>query len=285
MEQQRLNETWKQALRAHAQTPMNGPKGPWSPIGGRSQELLGALWKGSQRQPDLKAQELLDQGKSIKLISDFHFEHGNIIRLCERPFGSQDAMDAAMWELLEREAADPKLGALITLGDWAIKDPIGWARKARQLLGDRLWILVGNHDAKGVKPRAWAQEGALASMAVELRGEWVRNAVEINDPELSAALDWNRWPKTVKIGMAHWPMPAWRLPGAGWISAHGHVHHRKARALGINCSIEAVGYQAAPIESFFDARIADEILRRESHPEAFSESSLSREQAQADPEI
>jgi calcineurin-like phosphoesterase family protein len=274
---QELDRTWQAALRAHAKTPLQGEKGPYMPIGAKSMALLDPLWKGRVGQ-ELDLGAMLAKGQDVRAFGDPHFEHANIIHMCERPFENIEAMDQAMWESLER--AHSQADFVLCVGDFAMKNPIAWQRKISTAFSGKHATTVGNHDAKGAKPDQWLAAGAWASLAFSVSKELVASWVARHEPEVVDALDWDALPRFISVGVSHWPVPPERLPGPGWINLHGHIHNRPNRPLRVNCSMEAIGFEPRPIERLIDARVVDDLIRRQKGLGAFDESAT-RDQGDA----
>lgn len=75
--------------------------------------------------------------------ADEHYGHANIIRYCDRPFGSVEVMDE---ELIRRHNSVVKSGdAVIHAGDFTLRDKVfAWNTIAR--LNGSHFFLVGSHD-------------------------------------------------------------------------------------------------------------------------------------------
>lgn len=264
------NAAWEKALRAYALEPLMGEQGPYLPIGAKSMALLDPLWKaGALRNlPDIGA--MLKKGADVRVFGDPHFEHANIIRMCERPFSSIGEMDEALWSAVER--AHQQADFVICLGDWSMKNPISWARKVASAFPQKCATVVGNHDAKGSKPAQWIQTEAYASLAFTIERDLAQSWVAIREPELCALLDWKSVPRLINVGVSHWPVPPSGLPGPGWINLHGHIHNRPNRPLRVNCSLEAIGFEPKRIEDLIDARVLGELARRQGGLAGFEES-------------
>ena len=265
-----IEKTWARALRGHATAPLQGATGPYLAIGAKSLRLLDELWAASGTQEPLDVGALLAAGKDVRIFSDPHFEHANIIRMCERPFDAIEAMDEALW--MGVSEAMEQADFVICLGDWAMKNPLGWAGKAFALGPDRLVSVVGNHDAKGAKPGQWAQVGARASLACTVEKELVRSLIAQSEPESGSSIPWDMIPARVHLGFAHWPVPPQRLPGPSWISFHGHIHNNPSRALRVNCSVEALGFKPRALSSLFTAQLMMDLAERQRGLGRFDES-------------
>lgn len=262
-----LEKTWADALRVHASTPLQGEAGPYMPIGAKSMTLLTSLWKA---QEPLDIGPMLAEGKDVRAFGDPHFEHANIIHMCERPFEAVETMDKALWEAIDSAHAEADF--VLCVGDWAMKNPITWARKIASMHPGKHVTTVGNHDAKGAKAEQWLKAGARASMAFSVERGLVKSWVDTYEPELSVMLDWDEAPRVINVGVAHWPVPPQRLPGPAWISLHGHVHNRPDRPLRINCSVEAIDFKPKSIQRLINARVIDDLIRRRSGLDLFDES-------------
>jgi len=102
----------------------------------------------------------------IWVTADTHFGHGNIIKHCDRPFGSVDEMDL---EMMSRWNERVKPGDQI----WHLGDVL-WSRKQdlgplfSRLNGDKA-LLLGNHDqAKAF--RAWGGVWAVGPYLMTYKG-------------------------------------------------------------------------------------------------------------------
>jgi len=84
----------------------------------------------------------------IWFSADFHLSHHNILKYCNRPFGSVDEMDDCLFTMLSDTLR--KGDTLYYLGDLTFKKPV--AEKFFDLCGDRgtaVCFIFGNHD-KGI---------------------------------------------------------------------------------------------------------------------------------------
>ena len=83
----------------------------------------------------------------IFLIGDPHFYHKNIIRYCNRPFDSVDAMNEAL--IKNWNSAVGKYDIVYILGDFALcgKDKI---IEIAQKLNGRKRLILGNHDGASI---------------------------------------------------------------------------------------------------------------------------------------
>ncbi len=80
----------------------------------------------------------------IFFTGDTHFNHGNIIKYCARPFASVEEMNRAM---IERwNAVVGPEDTVYHLGDFALGKASDWQAILRGLNGARKILICGNHD-------------------------------------------------------------------------------------------------------------------------------------------
>ena len=258
---EQLNKSWKRCLLVHAETPLTGADGkPYRAIGDKSLRFLEEVWKFRRAPlPDLGT--MIEAGKSVKFWADPHFGHANFIKMAARTrFSDVDSMDAVIWDEVER--AGESCDMLVCLGDLAMKNPVSWQRKLKTAFGDRQIGLVGNHDAKGADPSLWASMGAVSSLAFSLPLSLVRPWIETADPDMASLVDWKSVPGRIHFGCSHWPVPHDRLPGPAWVNLHGHIHNRESGPLGVNLSVEAIGYTPKTLAETLTPALMDDLARR-----------------------
>lgn len=80
----------------------------------------------------------------IFLISDTHFNHGNIIKYCDRPFATSSEMD---WAMVEKwnEVVRPQ-DHVWHLGDVYFKASKGYIENILGSLNGKKRLVLGNHD-------------------------------------------------------------------------------------------------------------------------------------------
>jgi len=136
-------------------------------------------------------------------LSDLHLGHGNIIRLCERPFASVEEMDAALIENWNRKVK--KEDVVYVLGD-VVWDKRKVAYYMEQLAGRKI-LITGNHDV------GWAKR------------EECQRYFELVAPYLELRLDGH------PITLCHYPLLEWNFSREeekkrlGYL-IHGHIHNR-----------------------------------------------------------
>lgn len=261
-----IDRAWTKSLRDHAVTPiLNGNGKLVRPINERTLILLDTLWKRPGL-PPVDLGKMIVEGRKVVFWSDPHFGHDLMVakRGAELKISNADAMDAELWGRLMDGAADADM--LVCLGDLAMKNPHDIYRKLKQAFGDRLLTILGNHDSKGVVPKVWAAAGARASAAFSLPRAFLKETVEKAHGELADLVDWDRLPRAIHFGLSHWPLPPSRMPGAGWINLHGHIHFDPSGPLGVNCCVEATDYRPMTLDRLLTPELMDNLVRRQSGP-------------------
>ena len=257
-----LQRTWRQAIRQYAEQPLLGDNGsPYFPIREKSMAFLDTLWKHWEGKDTLDIGALLGEGKDIRVFGDPHFEHANIIHLCNRPFSEVGSMDAQLWQTIEQAHIDADM--VLCVGDWALKNPIFWQRKAFNAYPGKTASVVGNHDMKNSSPNQWFEAGARASMAFSVERDWVQSWIAVSEPELVEAIEWKEVPKMLHVGVSHWPISPRYYPGTNWVNLHGHTHNKPSKPLRMNASVEEIGFVPRRIQDMFTAELMDQVVRRQ----------------------
>ena len=153
----------------------------------------------------------------VRVWSDLHLGHENIIDYQERPFFDAGDMSRELWKgWTEGVAMDD---VLVLVGDVAMSDAVAdetWER-IRATPGRHRHLVVGNHDLTG--------EGELRSLGFD--SVWSVMTAD-GDPPLV---------------FTHYPLAA--VP-AGHVNVHGHTHGKAPTpSPHINVSVEQLGY--APV--------------------------------------
>ena len=139
-------------------------------------------------------------------VSDLHFGHENIIRLCKRPFDSIEEMDAALIKNWNRKVK--KNDVVYLIGD-VVWDKNKVAYYMEQLSGKKI-LIAGNHDSTWVKREECQKhfESVTSYLEAHLNGH--------------------------PITMCHYPMLEWKSSREetrrklGYL-IHGHIHNRVAK--------------------------------------------------------
>ena len=141
----------------------------------------------------------------IYYISDLHFGHYNIIKLCHRPFKDADEMDEILisnWNAI----VQPE-DTVYILGDLCYRNGKPPEYYLERLNG-RKYLILGNHDTDLAKNR---RSGRFPQL------EWIRDYAEISDG--------NR-----KLVLSHYPMVEWNGFFRDTIHLYGHIHNNTENA-------------------------------------------------------
>lgn len=129
-------------------------------------------------------------------ISDTHFGHDNILKLCNRPFDSIGAMNEAIIDAWNQRVTGND--TVFILGDlfYRCADPEPILRR----LKGRKRLILGNHDA------SWTEKVDMSKYFVS-----VDNFLEITDGVRA-------------ITLCHYPLLTWKHKLRTWM-IHGHIHN------------------------------------------------------------
>ena len=161
-------------------------------------------------------------------VADPHFGHENILKLCQRPFGSIEDMNQALiaaWN--ERVTGND---TVFILGDlfYRCADP----EPILQQLKGRKRLIIGNHDS------SWMDKVDLSKYFVS-----VDPFLEITDGVRG-------------ITLCHYPLLTWKHKLRTYM-VHGHIHNDTtsdffpllvARERVLNAGVEVNGYQPVTFE-------------------------------------
>lgn len=141
---------------------------------------------------------------ALFFTSDLHFGHANIIKYCDRPFGSVEDMDAALIKNWNHGVSQDDI--VYILGDMFFCQD----KRAAEILGalrGRKKLILGNHDKLLRKSRH------LQSFFEE-----------VLPPLHEEVID------KVPVVMCHYPLASWNRAFHGAFMLHGHVHGREPLA-------------------------------------------------------
>lgn len=136
-------------------------------------------------------------------ISDTHFNHANIIKLCSRPFSSVGEMNETLIRNWNRKV---KRGdEVYFLGDFCFGDESSRTRSEimqfiKRLNGE-IYFIKGNHDCNFGR-----------GYDVDRVCEWVRHYSEIKD-------------NGRKVILSHYPIEDWNGKFRGSYHLFGHIHN------------------------------------------------------------
>jgi calcineurin-like phosphoesterase family protein len=136
------------------------------------------------------------------ITSDIHFSHANILKYCpgSRPFKDEDHMNEEIIRIWNQTASPGDLVYL--LGDVAFCGPDKARAIIKRLNGDII-LIVGNHDRKALKSKAFKD-----------CFKEVHEYLEINV-------------KGTKVVLFHYPIFSWNGMYRGSIHLYGHSHGNK----------------------------------------------------------
>jgi calcineurin-like phosphoesterase family protein len=158
--------------------------------------------------------------------SDLHFNHGNIIKYCERPFASMREMNQALVENWNsRVAPDEHVAVLGDFGFGSLDSLSGLVSR----LNGRLTLVRGNHDRKAANMTGVGFANVVDSMYVSIAGY----AVSLTHYP----------PKDVKRESGSYRERSPEV-AADVVCAHGHTHSRE-RVVGrsIHVGVDAWDYR------------------------------------------
>jgi len=141
-------------------------------------------------------QRLAVNPETTWFTADTHLGHTNIIHLCDRPFQSVEAMDAAICHNL---SVIPAGHTLIHLGD------VAWRRRCSILIPDhrkiRRILIRGNHDLQTESVLGW---------------DAVVDYLEVSLSSSGGTL----------VVLSHYPFEEWNGFHRGALHLHGHTHNK-----------------------------------------------------------
>ena len=150
----------------------------------------------------------------IYVIADTHFNHGNIIKYCGRPFKNESDMNESLIRRWNGTVTNSDI--VIHLGDFAFhKDSKAIANYCKRLNGRKI-LVRGNHDRKSL---SWYLNNGF---------DFVCDSFTIGD-----------------ILFTHRPQPIKRFLLMPYkLNVHGHIHEKTILSKGLlhNVSVEVTDY-------------------------------------------
>jgi len=152
-----------------------------------------------------------EEGQSIFVSSDYHFDHKNIIKYCERPFDDArdfDCVDKMNQWIIENH------NSLVKPNDWFIhigdlvfgNDKIEKAKHFLSLLNGKKILLSGNHD----------KECTADQIGAEIVCDYLELTVKVTN-------NCGHWGKPTFI-LFHYPILQWNHKHHQSIHLFGHSH-------------------------------------------------------------
>lgn len=164
------------------------------------------------------------------VISDHHFDHGNIIDYCNRPFESLDEMNEKMqrrWnETVGNSDNENQIDTVVYGGDIAMTQNQKTSSSYLENLNGRKMVILGNHD-DSINPETFPYPCVEHTI---LQNQGYRFWYTHNPEDVPSY--WNQW------------------------ILHGHVHNNEPfiryDEKKINVSVERVNYQPVSVKRIVD---------------------------------
>ena len=160
-------------------------------------------------------------------ISDTHFCHDNIIKMCKRPYSSTAEMNEdiiAKWNNKVKPSDE-----VYFLGDFIYKGSQNEAFNIIKRLNGKKYFIKGNHD----------KETLLMQLKNAGLIEWVDDYKIISDNDRMVVL-------------FHYPIEDWNGQYHGSYHLYGHVHNNdnnyKTLPRRYNVSVEMIGYEPKTLD-------------------------------------
>ena len=134
----------------------------------------------------------------IHFTSDHHFDHKNIIKLCNRPFETIEQMQRAMIERWNSQVQDDD--TVFHLGDFCLGGINSFNEWSGQLRGN-IRFITGNHDKKWLK--LWEETSDRIKILESIHYEKFQG---------------------IDVVMSHYPLAEWEGFYRGVWHLHGHCH-------------------------------------------------------------
>ena len=157
--------------------------------------------------------------------ADTHFQHGNIIQYCSRPFASAKEMDDILFR--NWDAVVQPDDAVYHLGDVAFGDVSRLLPRLRSLMGKK-FLIPGNHDDPD-------------------KLEMLRETFTILPPLVETVVEARG--RNYNLSLCHYPMECWNQSGRGAIMLHGHNHGRMPEnTQRLDVGVDCWGYSPVRLE-------------------------------------
>ena len=113
-------------------------------------------------------------GNRVFFTSDTHFNHTNIIRFCDRPFGSTEEMNEKLIGNWNSVVGPDDI--VFHLGEFCLGGSAEWTKVLDRLNG-KIYLIIGNHDLKNMKQ---GFTGRFEHVAMEMRIEIGKQKIYLN---------------------------------------------------------------------------------------------------------
>ena len=150
----------------------------------------------------MKIKKLLD-GNNVYFMSDLHYNHDNIRKLCNRESSCVEDMNKEIEDVL---ATLPEGAILFDLGDlfWRVNET-----EMKRVMSipkySEFYKVLGNHDKENIYTKSYVGEmitafGDIIDIRVEYEGV------------------------VYPVSLSHYPMVSWNHKSRGGFMIHGHTH-------------------------------------------------------------
>src|ERR1051326_188677 len=180
----------------------------------------------------------------IWFLSDLHIGHEAVIRYCNRPFANLDDMHrglVANWNMAVRPS-----DTVFVLGDLALCPYREFEPIAKELHGDRKYLIRGNHDKYSEGQYARVGFTVFHEIQMKLAGHTIRLS------HFPYALPWYRRPFAFKSELRFMDRRPPRIPGEFLLHGHTHTKQKMSPDGRIHVGVDAWDYKpvsAREIES------------------------------------
>lgn len=160
-------------------------------------------------------------------ISDTHFYHENIIRMCKRPYNNVQEMNEDIIRKWNNKVKPND--EVYFLGDFVYKTSQQNAFAILKQLNGKKYFIRGNHD----------KESLMMSLRSSGLVEWVSDYQIIDD-------------NNKMVVLFHYPIEDWNGQYHGSYHLYGHVHNNdnnyKKMPRRYNVSVELIGYEPRTLD-------------------------------------
>lgn len=188
----------------------------------------------------------------IYYISDLHFYHTNILKMCNRPFENIEEMNDKLIENWNKKVGEED--TIYFLGDFSFKSNQNKANEILKQLNGKKYFIKGNHDKS-----TWLQKIKELGLI-----EDYFDYKEIED-------------NGRRVILCHYPLHSWNALYRGSYHLYGHVHDKTVenedwQKNRFNVSCEVLGYEPKTLDEI----IIDNITTKDiiKNREKVEESSL-----------
>ena len=178
----------------------------------------------------------------IYFTADLHFGHENILKFCNRPFDSVEAMNKAL--IKNWNAAVQYDDEIYIIGD--LTGDNGQAKRFLPVLNGKKYMIAGNHD-----------KYLHDSDETHIWFEWVKEYAVINCKGF-------RWV------LFHYPITEWSGFYSGSIHLYGHIHNRPISSAwnpsivrAFNVGVDVNGYKPVSIDEIIKRANKIPVMNRE----------------------